>query len=86
MNNFKESLNPDKYGFSKRDVDKYMRKRKEELAKIPLETLNELCKVCGGICNGNISICSIGAAIHEKDKDNVDILGDSKFNRYIPEK
>ncbi len=86
MNEFKESMKKENYGFTQRDVDKYMKKSKEELMKVPMEILNEICQACGGICNGNFNYCRIGAVMHERDKDEVDIFGEAKYNQYIPER
>ena len=51
-----------------------------------MEILNEICQACGGICNGNFNYCRIGAVMHERDRDEVDIFGEAKYNQYIYER
>lgn len=74
-----------KYGYNVRDVDNVMRmKTKDIIKKYKIDQLNELCGICG-ICKGSIATCKIGEAIHLKDKDEVDICGEAKYNMNFPE-
>lgn len=73
------------YSYTEKDIDEALRMSAEELKKqYTLEQLNELCGLCG-ICNGDAGACSIGHAVHQLDRDNVDIRGEAKYNQYFPE-
>ncbi len=82
-----KNYNDNPYGYTQDDVNKIMAKTPTELTQnYRLEQLNAICSICGGSsCTHSMFSCSVAAAIHSLDNDNVDLFGNSRYSHNIHE-